>query len=262
VNRSAELRPLPSGSRLRRRAVAGAAVGACAAAGLVLPGLPALAATTAVRTSVPVEPNRDTARAWAAEELAGREYRADRPNLLTRLLTWLLDHLRPPEVHGTGSKVVFLVVVLAVVAAVFYAVQRSGGFRRQAHTAGEAVFGVRILTAADHRRAAEAAERVEDWRTAVVEWFRAVTRELEERAVLVPQPCRTADEVAAAAGAWLPELADRLRRAAQLFDDVRYGERPSNTDAATTLRELDQALRRARPAADPGAQADRLVAPS
>lgn len=230
--------------------------------GLVIPGLPALAATAAVRATVPVEPNRETARAWAAEELTGRQYRSARPNMLTRLLTWLLDHLRLPEVHGTGSKVVLLVVVLAVVAAVFYAVQRSGGLRRQARTAGEAVFGVRILTAADHRRAAEAAERVEDWRTAVMERFRAVTRELEERVVLVPQPCRTADEVAVAAGAWLPELADRLRRAAQLFDDVRYGERQSNAAAATTLRELDQAVRRARPVADAVAPADRLVAPS
>jgi hypothetical protein len=255
VNRSAVLGPHPRRSRLWQPVLAGASVGP------IVLGLPALAAAT-VRASVPVEPDRDTARRWAAGELSGSEYQASRPNLLARLLTWLMDHLRLPEIHGTGSEVVLLVVVLAVVAVAFYAVQRSGGLRRQAHSAGEDVFDARILAAADHRAAAGAAERGGDWRTAVVERFRAVARELEERAVLVPQPGRTADEVAMDAGVWLPELADRLRRAAELFDDVRYGDQPATETAAAALRELDEAVRRARTAAAPVPPAGRMAAPS
>jgi hypothetical protein len=95
-----------------------------------------------------------------------------------------------------------------------------------------------------------------------VERFRTVTRELEERAVLVPQPGRTADEVASDAGAWLPGLAQQLRAGATLFDDVRYGDRPAEPGAAAALRELDNAVRRAKPEAEAVAMAGGPVAPS
>jgi hypothetical protein len=227
-------------------------------------GLPGFALAAVRRTEVPVAPDRDTARSWAAEELSGREYQSARPGLLSRLGRWLLDHLSslPGGFGGTGARFVLLAVVLVAVVAIWYAVRRSGGFRLQARGQGGAVFGDRPRTAADHRAAAEAAEQVEDWRTAVVEWFRTVTRELEERAVLVPQPGRTADEVAADAGAWLPELAQRLRRGAELFDDVRYGDRPATSAGAADLRTLDDAVRRAKPVAQAIAVTDRLVVPS
>jgi hypothetical protein len=154
------------------------------------------------------------------------------------------------------------VVVLPVGGTVVYAVQRSGGLRRQVRVTAEAIFGDPTRTAAGHRSAAETAERDEDWRTAVVERFRAVTRELEERAVLVPQPGRTADEVAVEAGTWLPDLADRLRHGAGMFDDVRYGDQPASADEATALRELDDAVRRARPVTAAVAPGGGLVAPS
>jgi hypothetical protein len=216
-----------------------------------------------VRGDVPVEPDRDTARSWAVQELSGREYQAARPSLLTRLMSWVAEQLsKLPVPHTPGSRFGLLVVVLVAVAAVLYAVQRSGGLRRQTRVAAESVFGDRALTAADHRAAAETAERGQDWATAVVERFRAVARELEEHAVLVPQPGRTADEVAVDAGTWLPELADRLRRAARLFDDVRYGDRPVSADAAGTLRDLDGAVRRAKPVAGAVAVTGGPVPPS
>ena len=58
-----------------------------------------------------------------------------------------------------------------------------------------------------------------------LERFRAIVRELEERAVLAEQPGRTAGEAAAAAAGRLPALAAELAAAARLFDDVRYGGR-------------------------------------
>ena len=239
--------------------VLGVGLAGCVLAG---PGRTAIA-VAAVRARVPVEPDRDTARALAAEELSKREYQAARPSLLARALGWLLDQVQNlPSFSGTGPRLGLLLVVLVAVGAVVFAVQRSGGLRRQARVRAEAVFSDPTRSATDHRSAAEAAERAEDWRTAVLERFRAVTRELEERAVLVPQPGRTADEVAADAGAWLPDLAERLRAGAELFDDVRYGDRPASAAAATTLRELDAAVRRARPAAEAAPTSPRLVVPS
>lgn len=212
---------------------------------------------------VPVEPDRDTARSWAAAELTGREYQAAQPGLLARAWSWLSERLQQlPVPDGTAPRFVLLAVFLAAVLAVGYAVQRSGGLRRQVRSAAVGVFGELARTAADHRAAAETAEREQDWATAVVERFRTVARELEERAVLVPQPGRTADEVAVDAGAWLPDLAGRLRAGARLFDDVRYGDRPASADAAGTLRELDDAVRKAKPVADAAAVPVGLVAPS
>jgi len=83
----------------------------------------------------------------------------------------------------------------------------------------------------------------------VVERFRAVARELEERAVLVAQPGRTADELAGEAGQLLPALAGQLAAGSSLFDDVRYGGRTGTPDADRQLRALDEAVRSARPAA-------------
>jgi hypothetical protein len=235
----------------------------------VILGLPLATADTAgamARATVPVEPDRNTARAWAAEELSGREYREARPGLLAQVAAWLQDQLerleRLPGFTGTGSKLAVLVVVLVAIVAVLVAVQRSGGLRRQTRVRQRSVFSDRTLSAADHRTAAEAAERSEDWATAVVERFRTVTRELEERAVLVPQPGRTADEVASDAGAWLPGLAQQLRAGATLFDDVRYGGRPAEPSAAAALRGLDEAVRRAKPVAEAAAMTGGLVAPS
>ena len=99
-----------------------------------------------------------------------------------------------------------------------------------------------MLSAAEHRRLAEAAEHSERWAVAVLERFRAIARELEERTLLSPAPGRTADEVAAEASRALPALSDRLSGGARWFDDVVYGDRPATAQAAALLRELDEAV--------------------
>lgn len=246
-----------SRGRLGVGTVAGLVVLALA---LALPG----AAVAAVsRAGVPVEPDRRTAASWAARELDGREYQAARPGPLTRLANWMWEQLQQlPAFTGTGSRFTVLVIVLAAVLLVVLAVHRSGGLHRQARTHEDLVFDAQVRSAAGHRAAAEAAEREADWRTAVLERFRALTRELEERAVLVAQPGRTADEVAAEAAARLPGLAERLQSAAGLFDGVRYGDEPASAASATLVRELDDALRRARPAVQPVPIGTGPVAPS
>ncbi|HET9658565.1 MAG TPA: hypothetical protein VFP72_24650, partial [Kineosporiaceae bacterium] len=146
-------------------------------------------ASAAVRVDVPVRPDRDTARGWAVEELAHREYQVARPGLLQRALQAIWDWLNqhgPDLPQGDGTRIVLVVLIFVLVGLVLYAVQRSGGLRRQSRRGKEAVFSGPARTAAGHRAAAEAAERDGQWATAVVERFRAITRELEERAVLVP----------------------------------------------------------------------------
>jgi hypothetical protein len=131
-----------------------------------------------------------------------------------------------------------------------WVLRRAGGpLARRRVAAGGEVFGARVRSAAQYRADADRAAADADWRTAVLERFRAVVRELEERGVVPEQPGRTASEAADAAAARLPTLAAPLRAAARLFGDVRYGDRDATAAEDARLRELDAGVRAARPAA-------------
>ncbi len=245
-------RPTATGAGLA--AGARRAAGLLAAAGLTIAtAAPALAGA---HTDVPVRPDRSQARAWAVEELAHREYRAGRPGLVARALQWLLDRFGSLPGVDRPEQALATAVLLALLVALAVTVWRRGLLRRQHRSAAQgAVFAGPPLTAAEHRELAERAASAGDWSAAVVERFRAIARELEERAVITAMPGRTADEVAHDAGRWLPALSVELDAAARLFDDVSYGGRPGSAEAAGTLRELDHRVRSARPAAVEAAMA-------
>lgn len=209
----------------------------------------------------PLEPDRETAQRWVAEELLGREYRQAEPNLLQRaaqaFLDWVTELLSRAEgvSAGYGLLIGLGVLLAAVVVALLVAgpVRRSAR-RRERSTGG--VFAAQVRTAAEHRAAAEAAAAAGDLGTAVRERFRAVARSLEERVVLDPRPGRTADEVAREAGARLPEAASALLAAARAFDDVTYGGRAGTDETYQRVVAADEAAGRARPDRSPaGARA-------
>ena len=64
-------------------------------------------------------------------------------------------------------------------------------------------------------------------------------RELEARGALDPRPGRTAGEVARDGGAAVPAVADDLRRAARVFDEVWYGGRPADAASYAALVAVD-----------------------
>jgi Domain of unknown function (DUF4129) len=194
---------------------------------------------------VPVQPDAEQGRAWARAELAGPEY--EHPSLVRRALAWLIDRLLDlPLPHGSGTAITGTLVVGALVALLAWAVRRAGGPLGRRRSAPEAVFDDAPRSAAWHRAAADAAAAAGDLRTAVLERFRAVVRELEERAVVAEQPGRTAGEAAQAAASRLPALGERLTVGARIFDDVRYGGRPATAAMDDALRDLDAALRAER----------------
>jgi hypothetical protein len=200
--------------------------------------------------TVPVQPGRDQARAWAVNELSRREYQAAKPSLLERALHWIADKLGQirfgadtPVTLGLG---VLAVIVIAVIVFVLY---RTGGFHRTAQRPTSGVLPDRPTTAAQHRDRADRHAAAQEWGQAVVERFRAIARELEERALLTPQAGRTALEVAQDAGRALPELAADLVAAAHSFDDVSYGHLDVGPEADQALRALDGRLAAARPVA-------------
>jgi Domain of unknown function (DUF4129) len=200
---------------------------------------------------VPVDVGRDEAREAAQRELADPVYRAAEPSFVDRVLGWILRRLS--ELVGAAASIVpggpFGLIVLALVAVLIVVIVRlrTGPIART-RRAGAAVFEGRRRSADDHRRAADAAASRGDLAEAVRERFRAIVRELEQRGVLDEVSGRTVDEIAARAGAALPDSAGELSGAARLFDDVVYGGRPATVDGYARLVALDDRVRHERPA--------------
>ncbi|HEU4911467.1 MAG TPA: DUF4129 domain-containing protein [Actinomycetes bacterium] len=202
--------------------------------------------------SVPVELGREAAQQAAREELAKQVYRDAGPGLVERLLRWLVERAADllDEVAGVspGGYAGIAVLVLLLVAAAVAIRLRVGPLGRQQESE-RALFVGGERSADQHRAAAEAHAAAGEWAEAVRERLRAVVRSLEERAVLEPRPGRTADEAAAEAGLSLPSCAGDLRSAARLFDEIWYGGRPAGPESYSALRDLDRAVRAARPTA-------------
>jgi hypothetical protein len=193
-------------------------------------------------------PGRDEARAAAERELSRQAYQQAQPSWLQRLALWAFDRLQ--DLLGKAGEVVpggrwglfVLALLVAGLTGVVVTRLRPGRRITRAPLFDAAV----VRTAAEHRAAAESAAGRGDFTEAVTERFRAVVRELESRGVVEPRPGSTADEVARAGGTAVPAVAEPLRRAASLFDEVRYGGHQATAATYAELSGLDVQIRDAR----------------
>ncbi len=204
------------------------------------PGLP-------LDPAPPVDIGRDAAARAAREELTRGIYHRDDPGVVSRVLAWAQDVLvrlfDAIAAHSPGGVWGLLALALVVALAVVVVRWRVGALARSGSVAGAPVFAGQALSASEHRRAADAAAAAGEYETACRERFRAVVRELEERAVLDERPGRTAGEVVAETTALAPAVAAPLRAAARVFDEVSYGGRPGSAAADARLRTADDAVR-------------------
>lgn len=122
--------------------------------------------------------------------------------------------------------------------------------------------GGRPLTARQCRAAAEDAAAEGDYSTAILQRLRAIALGCEERRVLVPDAGRTADELAALAGARFPAQAAELAEAARLFDRIRFGDGTGTRDGYERLTDLDATLARLAPTAPSGSPAPSPAVPA
>lgn len=197
-----------------------------------------------------LDPDRDEARRWLTDELTRADYH--RPESIVRqVIGWISDRLGfvinlIPGVDGLASVVIVVVVLAAVVG---IALMIRGRWRRRVLTqkSSGAVLEDPTLTPADYRSRAAAALRSGDWDAAVLDYYRAVASDVVQRTVLDERPGRTAHEIALELEAPFPEQSAAVYQVAADFDDVRYGHRHTTRARAEAARELDQAIRRARP---------------
>jgi hypothetical protein len=197
-----------------------------------------------------LELDRETARDLVRDELSRREYDAAQPPTLLRLLGRALRRIG--ELLDSGAAAVpggrwgQLLLLLLLVGLVALILSRVGPLASREPARPGLFEGSQVLSAEQHRSLAEQAAAEQRWADAVRERLRAVVRDLEARGVLDPRPGRTAGEVARDAGAAVPAVADELRRAAVVFDEIWYGGRTADSSSYAALVAVDAHVREAR----------------
>ncbi len=194
---------------------------------------------------------RQEAQQAARHELAKLPYQQAKPPWWLRPLRWVVREIASWWDHAaqaTGGPASLLVLLLALLAVVGLVLWRVGPARGNAHR-GDLTFDLEgDQTAADHRAAAAAFAASQQWAEAVRELLRAISRDLEERALVDRRPGRTAYELARDGGAALPGSAALLQEAADRFVAIWYGSARATADDYQRLRAIDTAVGRDRPA--------------
>ncbi len=204
----------------------------------------------------PLDPTAQHAREQVAHELGKPQYTAARPSgldlAIQQIEKWF-DSLFN-NIHGVpgGSALIVVIIVVVIVAAIVIAFLVFGlpRLNRRSSSAGS-LFGEDDARGADTlRRAAESAAAAGDFGTAIEEGFRAIARGLAERVIVVTFPGTTAHNFAAEASGAFPGYSERLSRAADTFDGVRYLGAPGTENEWMAVRSLEVDLRRANPVLD------------
>lgn len=197
--------------------------------------------------SPPLTPDADEAHRQLAEELSNPIY-ADPQSWIQDQFRKLLDWLTGDPSSSTAlseSQLITLVVSVVAIAAVALWLFM-GPLRSERRRTAE------LLTdedrnATDLRADAARLASAREWTAATLQLFRALVRSLDERAIIEESPGMTATEAAGRAAPRLPSLADRLSRAATVFDALAYGHRNGSAAQYQEMLDLDDEVARARP---------------
>ena len=192
---------------------------------------------------------RDGAAGDARRELSDPKYHIDDPSIVERAMRWVLDKIFDAignlvDVTPGGLPALLVVVAAIVALAVFLRLGLGPVALRDAIT--DRRRGARARTAAEYRAEAEALAARGDYKEAVRARFRAIIRELEERAVLDPRPGRTAGEIAREGGGAVPAIRDDLQAVARTFDELWYGGREATRAHYDAVRDADERIRTTR----------------
>lgn len=199
--------------------------------------------------ATPLDPSGGTAHGWLKRELAKPAY-ADQRSWLQRLWDWAKDRL-DDLLQGVGGALplyVLIPLLVVIVGIVVFALFRLGRRSSRKHDGpADGVLADVDLTAAQLRERAGRSTAEGAQSAAFIDYFRALTRRAEERALLLPQPGRTAHEVGAELGPYFPAQMATIRSAATFFDQVRYGGADAATDDVARIAALDRELDTTRP---------------
>lgn len=194
--------------------------------------------------------SREDGARLAREELADPVYGNNEPGVLQRIYEAVADWLS--ELSATVSGEVpggwwLLGPILAVLALLVVGLLLYTRPARQARRRGALFDTAATLSAAAHRALADRHAAAGEFADAVRERLRAITRDLEDRAIVAPRSGRTATELASEASVALPAHRAELHQAATVFNDIWYGGRKATVEHAGLLSNLDARLAAGRP---------------
>ncbi|HEY5247991.1 MAG TPA: DUF4129 domain-containing protein [Dermatophilaceae bacterium] len=194
-----------------------------------------------------LSPSPPVARTWLEQELHGADYQSSLLDSVGRWIVTQLSKLLEGAGHLAGLAplvtVLIALVVIALLAWVLPKVRREPVVARS----DRAVIEDLAITARLYRDLAARAVQDGRYDDAVLDGFRAVAKNMSDRRLLNDAPGRTAHEVSLALAMPFPGHADRLARAADLFDSVRYGHRHASAHQAGQISALDDELVTTRP---------------
>jgi hypothetical protein len=191
----------------------------------------------------PLEPTPEEGRSWLRRELADPEYHE--LDIVERILRWI-ERTLSGGIPSAGDvpwaqTVAAMVVFAAILVGVGLLVSRARRSPRAARDRDGDVLTDESLSAAALRERAEAAYASGDHGAAVIDGFRALARRQVERGRLAEDLGLTAAEVAASLEREMP-LDGRAGRAAELFNEVLYGNHPATREQAEGVLALEQEL--------------------
>ncbi len=197
----------------------------------------------------PTGVTRDGARDEAQRELRKAIYHVGEPSPVQRLFSWLFRHVTEfldRAIRVAPGGLPSLVGVIVVVVLLVVAIRLGLGPTHLRDALTDRRRGAAARTAAEYRAEADRLAVRGEYKEAVRARFRAIIRELEERAVLDPRPGRTAGEIAREAGDVVPAIAAEVRSAAATFDAAWYGRLPTGQPEYATASAADERIRAAR----------------
>lgn len=198
----------------------------------------------------PIDPSGEEGRTLLRDELQKLPYQ-ERKSLIDTVTEWLADRLETVAGDAAGSvaKVVLFLLIAALVALIIFAAARVTRSRRTRSDSatGDLVLDEDDVTADEYRERARAADSRGDHDAALLDWFRAIARASDERALLGDAPARTAHELVRALAPFFPTESTALRHAGDAFDDVRYGGGQAGAARSAAMRDLDARISDARP---------------
>jgi len=194
-----------------------------------------------------LNPTPPEAHSWLKQELHGSDYQSPWLDSVSRWIADMMRKLLEGAGHLAGlSSFITVLIALVVIALVVWVLPR---VRREpvAAVTGGTVLDDVTITPGLYRDLAARAIRDGRFDDAVLDGFRAIAKGMSDRRMLDDAPGRTAHEVSMALASPLPEHAERLARAADLFDSVRYGHRRASAYQAGQIQDLDAELVTVRP---------------
>jgi Domain of unknown function (DUF4129) len=196
----------------------------------------------------PLRPTGAEGRRLLREELLHAEYR--RSDLWSRLVHWIGRLFRGGVDVASGSSLltalVTIVVTLVLLLGLTLLLTRVRRDRRSRGARDQAVLTPERPSAAALRDLAERAVASGRFADAVVDGFRALATRQIDRGRLEDRPGATAHEIAVLLASSYDGQRHRITAAADLFDAVRYGDRPATAEQAQAMLALDDDLARER----------------